>query len=37
MLCLDETRQVQALGRTQPAQPLLPGRAENASHDYARR
>jgi transposase len=36
VLCVDEKSQVQALDRTQPAQPLLPGRAEKASHDYAR-
>src|SRR5918995_354414 len=36
VLCVDEKSQVQALDRTQPAQPLLPGRAEKATHDYAR-
>jgi len=36
VLCVDEKSQIQALDRTQPAQPLLPGRAEKASHDYAR-
>lgn len=36
VLCVDEKSQVQALDRTQPAQPLLPGRAEKASHDYVR-
>jgi transposase len=36
VLCVDEKSQVQALDRTQPAQPLLPGRAAKASHDYAR-
>src|SRR5215210_5552476 len=36
VLCVDEKIQVQALGRTQPTQPLLPGRAEKASHDYVR-
>jgi hypothetical protein len=33
VLCVDEKSQVQALDRTQPCQPLLPGRAEKASHD----
>src|SRR3954454_24898485 len=36
VLCVDEKSQVQALARPQPAQPLLPGRAEKASHDYVR-
>ena len=36
VLCVDEKSQIQALDRTQPAQPLLPGRAEKASHDYTR-
>jgi transposase len=36
VLCVDEKSQVQALDRTQPAQPLLPARAEKASHDYVR-
>jgi transposase len=36
VLGVDEKSQVQALDRTQPAQPLLPGRAEKASHDYTR-
>jgi transposase len=36
VLCVDEKSQVQALDRTQPTQPLLPGRAEKASHDYTR-
>jgi transposase len=36
VLCVDEKSQIQALDRTQPTQPLLPGRAEKASHDYAR-
>jgi len=33
---VDEKSQVQALDRTQPSQPLLPGRAEKSSHDYVR-
>jgi transposase len=36
VLCVDEKSQVQALDRTQPSQPLLPGRAEKSSHDYTR-
>jgi transposase len=36
VLCVDEKSQVQALDRTQPIQPLLPGRCEKASHDYVR-
>jgi transposase len=36
VLCVDEKSQVQALDRSQPSQPLLPGRAEKASHDYVR-
>lgn len=36
VLCVDEKSQVQALDRTQPIQPPLPGRAEKASHDYVR-
>ncbi len=36
VLCVDEKSQVQALDRTQPIQPPLPGRAEKASHDYTR-
>jgi transposase len=36
VLCVDEKSQIQALDRTQPIQPLLPGRSEKASHDYVR-
>ena len=36
VLCVDEKSQVQALDRTQPAQPLVPFRGEKASHDYVR-
>jgi transposase len=36
VLCVDEKSQIQALDRSQPAQPLLPGRAEKATHDYTR-
>jgi len=36
VLCVDEKSQVQALDRTQPIQPVLPGRPAKASHDYVR-
>jgi transposase len=36
VLCVDEKSQVQALDRSQPIQPALPGRPEKASHDYVR-
>ena len=36
VLCVDEKSQVQALDRTQPTQPLLPGRAAKGTHDYTR-
>ncbi len=36
VLCVDEKSQVQALDRTQPIQPALPGRPEKVSHDYVR-
>jgi transposase len=36
VLCVDEKSQIQALDRTHPIQPLLPGRCEKASHDYVR-
>jgi transposase len=36
VLCVDEKSQIQALDRTHPIQPLLPGRSEKASHDYVR-
>ena len=36
VLAVDEKSQVQALDRTPPAQPLLPGRAAKASHDDTR-
>jgi transposase len=36
VLCVDEKSQIQALDRTHPTQPLLPGRSEKASHDYVR-
>jgi transposase len=36
ILCVDEKSQVQALDRTQPTQPLLPGRPAKGTHDYVR-
>jgi len=36
VLCVDEKSQVQALDRTQPSQPLLPGRPAKGTHDYTR-
>jgi len=36
VLCVDEKTQVQALDRTAPILPLLPGVPQRASHDYAR-
>lgn len=36
VLCVDEKSQVQALDRTQPAQPLLINRPEKGTHDYIR-
>src|SRR5438477_1157352 len=36
VLCVDEKSQVQAVDRTQPIQPVLPGRPPKASHDYVR-
>ena len=36
MLCVDEKTQVQALDRTAPVLPLLPGVAERRTHDYRR-
>ena len=36
VLCLDEKTQVQALDRTQPVFPLLPGTPERRTHDYVR-
>ena len=36
VLCVDENTQVQALDRTQPIFPLLPGVPERRSHDYKR-
>jgi transposase len=36
VLCLDEKTQVQALDRTAPILPLLPGTPQRATHDYTR-
>ena len=36
VLCVDEKSQIQALDRTAPILPMLPGTPERASHDYRR-
>jgi transposase len=36
VLCVDEKSQIQALDRSQPVLPLLPGTAERRTHDYVR-
>lgn len=36
VLCVDEKSQVQALQRSQPALPMLPGTPERRAHDYVR-
>ncbi len=36
VLCVDEKSQIQALGRSQPILPMLPGVPERATHDYKR-
>ena len=36
MLCVDEKSQIQALDRTQPVLPMLPGMPERRTHDYKR-
>src|SRR5438094_1874468 len=36
VLCVDEKAQIQALDRSAPVLPLLPGVAERRSHDYVR-
>jgi transposase len=36
VLCVDEKSQVQALQRSQPALPLMPGMPERRTHDYVR-
>ena len=34
--CVDEKKQVQALGRSQPVLPMVPGMPERHTHDYGR-
>lgn len=36
VLCVDEKSQIQALDRTQPALPMMPGLPERRTHDYMR-
>lgn len=36
VLCVDEKSQIQALDRTQPALPMMPGVPERRTHDYVR-
>ena len=36
VLCVDEKSQIQALDRTAPILPMLPGVPERATHDYTR-
>ena len=36
MLCVDEKSQVQALDRSQPVLPMMPGMPEKRTHDYVR-
>jgi transposase len=36
VLCVDEKSQIQALNRTQPILPVLPGSPERRTHDYER-
>ena len=36
VLCVDEKSQIQALERTQPSRPVVPGRPERRTHDYLR-
>jgi len=36
VLCVDEKSQVQALARSQPALPMMPGMPEKRTHDYVR-
>jgi transposase-like protein/transposase len=36
VLCVDEKSQMQALNRSQPVLPMMPGMPERRSHDYAR-
>jgi len=36
VLCVDEKSQIQALDRTQPLLPMVPGQCERRTHDYVR-
>ena len=36
VLCVDEKSQIQALARSQPALPMMPGMPEKRTHDYVR-
>jgi len=36
VLCVDEKSQIQALNRTAPILPMLPGTPQRATHDYTR-
>src|SRR5258708_30827788 len=36
VLCVDEKSQIQALSRSQPILPMVPGQAERRTHDYKR-
>src|SRR3954452_1653432 len=36
VLCVDETSQIQALDRSQPVLPMMPGMPERRTHDYVR-
>jgi transposase len=36
VLCVDEKSQIQALDRTQPMLPMVPGQVERRTHDYRR-
>ena len=36
VLCVDEKSQIQALDRSQPVLPMLPGLPERRTHDYVR-
>ena len=36
VLCVDEKSQIQALDRTQPLLPMMPGQVERRTHDYRR-
>ena len=36
VLCVDEKSQIQALNRTAPVLPMMPGIPERRTHDYVR-